>query len=112
MAYYIDSSARVESSDLEDNARVYKECLVRSSTLKESATVGDYSRVTDCVLGEHVSLQRYAMLFSSEIGRFTYTGKNFTAWHCKIGSFCSISWNVSIGGANHDYTRITSHAFL
>ena len=39
-------------------------------------------------------------------------GRNFTAWHCKIGKFCSISWNVGIGGANHDYERITQHAFL
>ncbi|MBQ9229395.1 MAG: CatB-related O-acetyltransferase [Eubacterium sp.] len=52
------------------------------------------------------------MLFHVSLGRYTYTGKNFTAWHCQIGSFCSISWNVSIGGANHDYSRITTHAFL
>lgn len=112
MAYYVDSSARVENSALEDNAKVYKDCIVRGSTLDNGATVGDFSRLTDCILGEHASLQRYGMLFNTKIGRFTYTGKNFTAWHCEIGSFCSISWNVSIGGANHDYTRITSHAFL
>lgn len=29
-----------------------------------------------------------------------------------IGAFCSISWNVTIGGANHDYTRICQHSML
>ena len=29
-----------------------------------------------------------------------------------VGQFCSISWNVSIGGANHDYSRVTQHSFL
>ncbi|MDW5286458.1 CatB-related O-acetyltransferase [Alteromonas macleodii] len=29
-----------------------------------------------------------------------------------IGAFCSISWNVSIGGANHDFKRVTQHSFL
>ncbi|HIQ81017.1 MAG TPA: CatB-related O-acetyltransferase [Candidatus Scatavimonas merdigallinarum] len=52
------------------------------------------------------------MIYSSCIGRYTYTGRNFTAWHCTVGGFCSVSWNVSIGGANHDYTKTTTHAFL
>ena len=52
------------------------------------------------------------MIYHSEIGDFSYVGRNFTSWHARIGKFCSISWNVSIGGANHDYNRITQHAFL
>ncbi|MCR5041117.1 MAG: CatB-related O-acetyltransferase [Clostridia bacterium] len=52
------------------------------------------------------------MLYSVRMGRHSYTGKNFTAWHCEIGAFCSISWNVSVGGADHDYERITTHSML
>ncbi|WP_313901695.1 CatB-related O-acetyltransferase [Aliiglaciecola sp. M165] len=29
-----------------------------------------------------------------------------------VGAFCSISWNVTIGGANHDYNRVTQHSLL
>jgi virginiamycin A acetyltransferase len=37
---------------------------------------------------------------------------NTVLMHATIGSFCSISWNTSIGGANHDYTRVAQHSFL
>ena len=29
-----------------------------------------------------------------------------------MGKFCSVSWNVSIGGADHDHSRVTTHSFL
>ena len=32
--------------------------------------------------------------------------------HTDIGSFTSIAWNVTIGAAEHDFNRITSHTFL
>lgn len=93
-------------------ARIYKSTQVDNTILGDRATIGDFSRVADSVLGEHVSLQRNNMVYSARIGRYSYTGRNTTIWHADIGAFCSISWNVSIGGANHDYNRLTTHAFL
>ena len=29
----------------------------------------------------------------------------------KLGKYCSISWNVSIGGANHDYHKVSTQPF-
>ena len=49
---------------------------------------------------------------NSNLGDFSYVGRNFVGLHAIIGKFCAISWNVSIGGANHDWSRITQHAFL
>lgn len=109
---YIDPSSQVTDSKIETGARVYKHCYVSGCHLSEGSIVGDYSRVERTRLGQRVRLQRYQVIYDSAIGRNTYTGRNFTAWHCEIGSFCSISWNVSIGGANHDYRRITTHAML
>ena len=34
------------------------------------------------------------------------------AIQCSIGKYCSISWNVSIGGANHNYSLLTTHSML
>ena len=93
-------------------AAVYKATCVENTTLGEYVTIGDYSRVGDSVFGDHSFLQRNNMVYGAQIGRYTYTGKNTTIWHADIGAFCSISWNVSIGGANHDYTRLTTHTFL
>ena len=94
------------------SARIYKSTQVENTTLGEHATIGDFSRVADSVLEERAALQRNNMVYGTRIGRYSYTGRNTTIWHADIGAFCSISWNVSIGGANHDYNRLTTHSFL
>lgn len=93
-------------------AKIYKSTRVEDTVLGEYVTVGDFSRLGGCRLDEHVALQRNNMLYGVTMGRYSYTGRNTTAWHADIGSFCSISWNVSIGGADHDYSRLTTHTFL
>lgn len=98
--------------DPDSGIRIFKDAWVKNCILKNNVLIRNHCRLENCVLGSYVQLQRNAMMYFVEIGERTYTGKNFTAWHCKIGKFCSISWNVSIGGANHDFHRITSHAFL
>lgn len=110
--FFVHESSFAENVSGEETAKIYKNCHVVNSTLKSMSTIGDNCRVGDCTLDEHVAIQRNGMMYSTKVGKFTYTGKNFTSWHCDIGAFCSISWNVSIGGANHDYKRVTTHSFL
>ncbi len=109
---YIDSTAKVERCTLADNCRIYKNVLLSDCILSPKASIGDFSRISGTAIGRNVVIQRFAQIFNSHIGDYSYTGRNFTMWHAEIGKFCSISWNVSIGGANHDYRKITSHAFL
>ncbi len=97
---------------LHSTAKIYKDCDVRNCILGEETTVGDFSRLANCILAEHVIIQRNNMIYDAKLGRYSYTGKNATIWHSEIGAFCSLSWNVSIGGANHDYERVTTHSFL
>lgn len=110
--FFVHESAVCKNVSGAVDAAVYKECNVVDSALAEGATIGDYSRLSGCKLGERAAVQRYAQMFGVDMGRYSYTGRNFNAWYCKIGAFCSISWNVSIGGANHDFSRVTTHAFL
>ena len=112
MDYFVHDTAYVDHCNLMPGAKVYRDCDVRNSVLESGVSVGDFSRINDCKFAEGVLLQRNAMVYGTEIGKHSYTGKNFTAWHCKIGAFCSISWNVSLGGADHDYLRTTTHSFL
>jgi len=111
-SFFVHDSSFIQNVVGDETSKIYKNCHVVNSELGSMATIGDNGRVGDSVLAEHVAIQRNAMVYFSEFGRYTYTGKNFTSWHCKIGAFCSISWNVSIGGANHDYSRVTTHSFL
>lgn len=110
--YFAHETAQTENVKWGDNSKVYRYALVKNSSLGNHSIIGDFGRVENCCLGERVDIQRYSMIYHTQIGDYTYMGRNFTAWHSNIGKFCSISWNVSIGGANHDYNRISQHAFL
>lgn len=110
--YYVDDSAVLRNVEAKQGAKIYKNTFLSDCKLEEGVSIGDFTRAENCEFGEESLIQRNGMLYTVKFGRLSYTGKNFTAWHCEIGSFCSISWNVSIGGANHDYTRVTTHSFL
>lgn len=112
MSLYVHESSTALNCKVDGDASIYQNCRVENTRLGERATVADFCRVFDCDLGERSTLQRYSLMYSTKLGRYSYTGRNFTSWHCEIGAFCSVSWNVSIGGANHDYTKVTTHSFL
>lgn len=95
---HVDETATVVDSELKYGAGVWKHAFVKNCFLEEFSSIGDFTRAEDSAFGEHVQIQRNGLIYSSSFGRRTYTGKNFTCWHARIGSFCSISWNVSMGG--------------
>lgn len=109
---FISKTSNVKNVEGALSSKIYNNCRVVDTTLAENSSIGDNSRVFNSSLGNFVYIQRDALMYSTNVGDYTYTGKNFTSWYSKIGKFCSISWNVSIGGANHDYERVTTHAFL
>lgn len=108
---YISPQAEISDIEFCTGVKIFN-ARVRKTKLGQDTLVRDFSQIENTVLGRRVDLQRMAMVFNSQIGDYTYTGRNFTCWNAQIGKFCSISWNVGIGGANHDYNRISQHAFL
>lgn len=111
-AVYIAPDAQCFNVSGPATAGIYKQTRVENTVLGEHASIGDFSRVFDSELADFSQLQRNNMVYHARLGRYSYTGRNTTIWYADIGAFCSISWNVSIGGANHDYTRLTTHSFL
>ena len=81
-------------------------CIASTAEIDETATVL-HSKV-----GDYCWLAHGAMLCYSKLGTMSYLSTRSKAFSCQIGNFSSISWNVSIGPANHDYKRISSHAML
>lgn len=112
MGHIIDPTAIVENVKMGEGSQIWKNAYVKNCKLEDYSKINDFSRLEHCELGIHTDIQRYAMCYHTAFGNYTYTGRNFVSWYCKIGKFCSISWNVGIGGANHDYNRISQHAFL
>lgn len=110
--HIIDPTAIVENVNMGKGTQIWKNAFVKNCNLGDYSKINDFSRLENCELGIHSDIQRYAMCYNTSFGNYTYTGRNFVSWYCHIGKFCSISWNVSIGGANHDFNRISQHAFL
>jgi virginiamycin A acetyltransferase len=92
--------------------RLFQNVTFENNRHGENCSVGDNSKVVDSILGNNVVIDRNNLILSSKLDNHSYTGRNTVILHSRIGKFCSISWNVSIGGANHDYRRITQHSFL
>ncbi|QXO17243.1 CatB-related O-acetyltransferase [Vibrio ostreae] len=99
-------------SELGLDLSIYQGARVKNSTLIGNNIVGNFSRVDYSILSQHVRIDRNNQIYHSQLGRYSYTGMNTVIMHASIGQFCSISWNVTIGGANHDYERMTQHSFL
>lgn len=102
----------IENSDIEKEVILYENSRVNNSFVGEKSIVGDFSRLTSSKLEKFNRVDRNSLIYHSEIGAFSYFGTRNVIMHSEIGKFCSVSWNVTIGPANHDYNRITSHDFL
>lgn len=79
---------------------------IKDTEIGTGSSVGDQAIVRNSVLGEHVEIGRRNTIDSCHIGNGTYTGEFTIIKYATIGKFCAISWNASIGGANHDIHRL------
>ena len=108
----IDATAKVTESTIADSARIYKNVIIRKSAVGEKCIIGDMGHVEDSKLNYFTQLYPFGTMHHSELGAYSYIQKNGSIWHAKIGKFCSISWNVSIGGGEHDFRKVTAHSML
>lgn len=108
----IAETSQVIDSQLSGTTLIWNNVFARNITTEDRVSIGDFTRIENSSLGCFVNIQRSNLIYNTTIGRYSYTGRNFNCWHSKIGAFCSISWNVSIGGGEHDYKRLTTSAFL
>jgi virginiamycin A acetyltransferase len=109
---HVDESASVVDSQLSANAKVYRLARVYKSVLGQNTHVGDLSRFDESELADFARIDRINHVYGATLGRHSYTGPQGVLMKCKIGAFSSIAWGVSIGGAEHDYEKLTTHAFL
>jgi len=108
----IDKSAVLKNSTLSDEIIIYRDSKIINSILGYKNSIGDFSRLTESECNEYVKVDRNNLIYHSFIGGYTYTGQRTTIMRARIGKFCSISWNVTIGPGEHDYNMISSHDFL
>lgn len=108
----VKKSSLVENSKIESEVILYESSRLVNSVIGEKSIIGEFSRITSSNLEKLNRVDRNTLIYHSSIGAFSYFGTRNVVMHTEIGKFCSISWNVTIGPANHDYSRMTSHDFL
>ncbi len=108
----IDATAQIIHSTISEESSVYRFARVKESSLAEHTVAGDLTRIDYSRLAPYARADRVNHIYHSLLGRHTYTGPYTVIMHADIGNFSSISWGVTIGGADHDYTKLTTHSFL
>jgi virginiamycin A acetyltransferase len=98
------------NSKIDKSVKIYKNTDIRNSIMGVNCSIGDDSFVINSELEERIAINKRNHIQNSIIGYFTYTGQNTVIKFAKVGRFCSISWNVSLGGKNHDLTKTTTNS--
>ena len=80
--------------------------------MADTAIISDSAQIIHSEVGDSCQLFDDTMLCYSQFGDMSYLSRRTSVFSSVIGKYCSISWNVSIGPAVHDYKRITQHAML
>lgn len=112
MGGQVHESCITSNITLGDETIIFRGCRVNDTEIGKHSFIGDESVVKYSKLGDYTQIARNSMVQNIVMGDYSYCGMRLTAIRCKIGKFCAIGWNVSIGGANHDYRKATSHSFL
>lgn len=107
---FISDSAKLVNSSYGSGVKLYRNTELRESVVGDVVQLGDDTIILKSVLESNIAVNRRNFIQESSIGRFTYTGFNSVIRGVKIGRFCSISWNVSIGGKDHDVENVTTSA--
>jgi virginiamycin A acetyltransferase len=104
----ISSDAKIIDSTIGDNVKVYRNAEIKKCKLEDQIIIGDDAIIIDSQIYRNTSINRRNYILRSKIGRYTYTGIGSSIRSAEVGNFCSLGWNVSIGGGNHDYSHVTS----
>lgn len=104
----ISPKATIINSQIGVGVRIFKHAEVKNSLLSENVIVGNHAMIISSELESNISINRYNYIYKSSIGRFTYTGIGSSIRSSRVGRFCSLAWNVSIGGGNHEFHHVTT----
>lgn len=104
----LSARSRITDTVTDPTSVIYRDCDVRGSILGKLVSIGDDCLILNSHFESNIQINRRNLIQDTHMGRFSYTGQNTTIRGVNVGRFCSISWNVSIGGKDHDIERATN----
>lgn len=100
------------TNEINSSALICRDAQINHSSVGKKTVVGDFSRLSNCHVGDYCSIDRQNFLLNSEVGDYSYTGPWCMIFQCSIGKFCSISYGVTIGPPEHNYKLLSTHPFI
>lgn len=97
------------SSIIDESAKLFKNIRCVNSSIGRQCCIGDDCDIDALFMEEKSQLGRRNLVRNSTIGKGSYTGTNTLIYNTDIGRYCSIAWNVSIGGENHEYNHVSCY---
>lgn len=91
------------NSQISSKAKIYREVFIRDSVVEANSLLADNAVILSSVINEHVHIDRGAYIQNSSFGYGSYVGKDSLVKFTNIGKYCNLSWQLSIGGSNHNY---------
>lgn len=83
--------------------------LFRFKLLKRNINISMLAFLDNkCNLTDNIKVDRFCVLHSVSIDKYSYIGFNSHIKNCKIGKFCSISSDVKIGLGNHPTQMVST----
>ena len=98
-------NSQIIDSIVDDSSICYNNTRLTKSQVGPKCTIGDNSILFKSKLEGNNVINRGCFISDSVMQFATYTGMNCIIKNTVIGKFCDLSWNLSLGGANHHYTR-------
>lgn len=99
-----------QGSVISQSARVYERVRCVNSRIGDNCCIGDDCDICDSTMEQKSELGRRNLIRNTLLGTGSYTGTNTIIKNAQIGRYCSISWNVSIGGDNHAYQDVAMYS--
>lgn len=69
------------------------------------------AKVSSSQVEKSVILSEFSITSNSHIREYTSIGRGSKIYNAKIGKYCSISWDVTVGATNHPLNHLSTHAF-
>lgn len=98
-----------KNSEISERARLFNNIRCINSRISDFCTIGDDCDIDNLVMNEKTELGRRNLIRNVTIGKGTYTGTNTIIKNTDIGKYFCLSWNISIGGGNHDYSHVSMY---
>lgn len=91
------------NSYIANDVKVYQDVYIRNSTVARGSLIADRSVLLDAEIGPFVHIDRNSYVQNSVFGFGSYVGKDSVIKFTTVGNYCNLSWQLSIGGSNHNY---------